>query len=35
MIGKILVYLAGLITGIIVTMIYLGGIFDYIQGFVP
>ncbi len=35
MIGKILAYLAGIITGFIVALIYLGGIFDYISNFVP
>lgn len=35
MIGKILAYFAGIITGFIIAMIYLAGIFDYISNFIP
>lgn len=35
MIGKILSYLAGLVTGFIIAMIYLAGIFGYITKFIP
>ena len=35
MMGKILSYLVGLITGFIVGVIYISGIFDYIFKFVP
>lgn len=35
MIGKILAYLAGIITGFMIAAIYLSGIFNYITKFVP
>ncbi len=35
MIGKILAYLAGLITGFVLGMIFSSGVFDYIFKFVP
>ncbi len=35
MIGKILAYLAGVITGFMIAAIYISGIFDYISNFVP
>ncbi len=35
MIGKILAYLAGVITGFVFGVIYISGIFDYLFKFVP